>query len=67
MGTKLQEARIKKGLSQRMLGQRIGYARQYLAHIEQRQRAASRKLQSIIAAELGGSEADFFEESGLAK
>ncbi|NLK18792.1 MAG: helix-turn-helix transcriptional regulator [Synergistaceae bacterium] len=65
--TRLTIRRMRQGMTQRALAKKIGIHPYVLCGIERRKLTASPERRAAILAVLGGSEAVFFEPSGLAR
>ena len=63
----VKRVRMEKGFSQQRMGEMVGIHRASICNIEQKRLVPNAKQRQAIADLLGGQEADFFEESGLAR
>lgn len=67
MTTELKIARLRRGLQQKDMSQKIGLHGSILSGIENRRIVANARQRAAILVELGGDEADFFDANGLAR
>jgi transcriptional regulator with XRE-family HTH domain len=65
--TEIKIARLRKGIKQSDVAREIGLHYSVLSGIENKRIVASEQQRKAILGVIGGSEADFFEPSGLAK
>jgi len=65
--SELKIARLRKGIPQKELAQAAGIHYSQLSGIECRRIVANAEQRQAIISTLGGSESDYFEQSGLAK
>lgn len=67
MTTELKIARLRRGLQQKDMAQRIGLHGSILSGIENRRIVANARQRAAILGEIGGDETDFFDGNGLAR
>jgi len=65
--TEIKIARLRKGIQQKDFAKSIGIHYTMVSNIECRKMVANEKQREAIIGALGGDEADYFEQSGLAK
>lgn len=67
MTTELKIARLRRGIQQKDMAQRIGLHYSILSGIECGRIVGNARQRAAILGELGGDEADFFDVNGLAR